>query len=52
MPLPGAKNQRRPESHDRKAAHVLMFSVSVLGMKAGAVLPFPSVLLQHLLGLE
>lgn len=52
MPLPGAKNQSGPESSDGNVAQVLTFSVSLLGMKVGAVLPFPSVLLQHLLGLE
>lgn len=52
MPLPGAKTQQRPEGSDRKAASALRFLCSVLVTKVGTVLPFPSVLLQHLLSPE
>lgn len=48
----GAENWHRPEGSVREAASVLILSASVLGMKVGAVLPFPSLLLQHLLGPE
>lgn len=52
IPLFGAENKHRPKGSDREAACVLMLSASVFGTKVGAVLPFPSVLLQHLLGPE